>query len=140
MTQQRTRVHVRTTAVKPAGAVADGISVQIPDVTELKLSEAPLADGAILTIAGELDIATVPRIRERLSAIIERGARRIVVDLRGVTFMDSTGLAAFIHAKVQIDDITLVLQRDSYARLIFEVAGLDGVLDVVETLDEATRA
>jgi anti-sigma B factor antagonist len=131
---------VRGTSVKPAGTLAEGTSVQIPDVTEFKLSEAPLANGAVLTIAGELDIATVPRIRERLSAIIERGARRLVVDLRAVTFMDSTALAAFIHAKVQLDDITLALERDSYARLIFEVAGLDGVLDVVETLDEAVGA
>jgi anti-anti-sigma factor len=116
--------------------------VQIPDVAEFKISDAPLADGAVLTIAGELDIATVPVIRERLSAIVERAPRRLVVDLRAVTFMDSTALAAFIHAKVQLGDsaMTLVLERDSYARLIFEVAGLDGVLDVVETLDEATRA
>jgi anti-sigma B factor antagonist len=131
---------VRTPSVKPADTLAEGTSVQIPDVSELKLSEAPLANGALLTIAGELDIATVPRVRERLTAIIERGVRRLVVDLRAVTFMDSTALAAFIHAKVQLDDMTLVLERDSYARLIFEVAGLDGVLDVVETLDEATRA
>jgi anti-sigma B factor antagonist len=131
---------VRTPSVKPAGSLAEGTSVQIPDVSELKLSEAPLANGALLTIAGELDIATVPRVRERLTAIIERGVRRLVVDLRAVTFMDSTALAAFIHAKVQLDDTTLVLERDSYARLIFEVAGLDGVLDVVETLDKAVGA
>jgi anti-sigma B factor antagonist len=111
--------------------------VQIPHVTDLKLSDAPLADGVLLTIAGELDIATVPAVRERLTTIIERGARRLVIDLRAVTFMDSTALAAFIHAKVNLGDggLTLVIERDSYARLIFEVAGLDGVLDVVETLD-----
>lgn len=109
----------------------------IPDVTEFQISDAPLPDGALLTIAGELDIATVPQIRERLSAIIDRGARRLVVDLRAVTFMDSTALAAFIHAKVQLNAMTLVLEPDSYARLIFEVAGLEGVLDVVETLEAA---
>jgi anti-sigma B factor antagonist len=122
--------------VKSARRPADGTRVQIPDVTDLQLSTTSLADGSLLTIAGELDIATVPRVRERLTALIEGGTRRVHVDLRGVTFMDSTALAAFIHAKVQLAEMTLVLERDSYARLIFEVAGLDGVLDVVETLDD----
>jgi anti-sigma B factor antagonist len=110
---------------------------------ELSLAEARLADGgALLTVAGELDIATVPLVRERLTAITEAGARRLVVDLRAVSFMDSTALAAFIHTKMRLGDegrMTLVLERDSYARLIFEVAGIERVLDVVETLDEATR-
>jgi anti-anti-sigma factor len=104
---------------------------------ELSLGDTRLADGtAVLTIAGELDIATVPALRERLTAITEAGAPRLVADLRAVSFMDSTALAAFVHAKVRLGQMTLVLERESYARLIFEVAGLDGVIDVVETLDQ----
>jgi anti-sigma B factor antagonist len=108
---------------------------------EFSIADAQRADGGVLlTVAGELDIATVPVVRERLSALIEGGARRVVVDLRDVSFMDSTGLAAFIHAKMRLGDegrLTLVMEADSYARLIFEVAGLVGVLDVVDTLDAA---
>jgi anti-anti-sigma factor len=102
------------------------------------IADARRADGsALLTITGELDIATVPVVRERLAALIDAGVRRLVVDLREVTFMDSTGLAAFIHAKMRLGDeglLTIAMEPDSYARLIFEVAGLTGVLDVVETL------
>jgi len=105
---------------------------------EFAITDAHRADGSVLlTIAGELDIATVPVVRERLSDLTEAGARRLVVDLRDVSFMDSTGLAAFIHAKMRLGDeghMTLVMEPDSYARLIFEVAGLVGVLEVVETL------
>ena len=108
---------------------------------EFTIADSQLADGGVLlTIAGELDIATVPVVRERLARLTVAGARRLVVDLRRVAFMDSTGLAAFIHTKVQLGDegdLTLVLEQDSYARLIFEVAGLVGVLDVVDTLDAA---
>jgi anti-sigma B factor antagonist len=106
---------------------------------EFSTADAPRPDGSVLlTITGELDIATVPVVRERLTALTDGGARRIVVDLRDVSFMDSTGLAAFIHAKMRLGDrghMTLVMEPDSYARLIFEVAGLVGVLEVVETLD-----
>jgi len=105
---------------------------------ELSVADSRLPDGGVvLTIAGELDIATVPVVRERLTAVTDAGTRRLVVDLRDVSFMDSTGLAAFIHAKMRLGDegqMTLVLEPDSYARLIFEIAGLVGVLDVVETL------
>jgi anti-sigma B factor antagonist len=105
---------------------------------EFAIADARRPDGSVLlTIAGELDIATVPVVRDRLSAVIDAGARRLVVDLRDVSFMDSTGLAAFIHAKMRLGDegnLTLVMEPDSYARLIFEVAGLVGVLEVVETL------
>jgi anti-sigma B factor antagonist len=106
---------------------------------EFAITDARRADGSVLlTIAGELDIATVPVVRDRLTAVTDAGARRLVIDLREVSFMDSTGLAAFIHAKMRLGDegaMTLVMEPDSYARLIFEVAGLVGVLEVVETLD-----
>jgi anti-sigma B factor antagonist len=105
---------------------------------EFAIADVRRPDGSVLlTITGELDIATVPVVRERLSAVIEAGARRLVVDLRDVSFMDSTGLAAFIHAKMRLGDeghLTLVMEPDSYAHLIFEVAGLVGVLDVVDTI------
>ena len=123
--------------------------MQMPDAAqhsrlndyEFSLSDAPLADGGVLlTVTGELDVATVPAVRERLTAVTDAGTRRIVLDLRAVSFMDSTALAAFIHTKLRLGDdghMTLVISPDSYARLIFEVAGLDGVLDVVETLHDA---
>lgn len=108
---------------------------------EFSLADSRLEDGGVLlTIVGELDIATVPRVRARLTELTDDGARRLVVDLRDVSFMDSTGLAAFIHAKMRLGDeghMTLVMEPDSYARLIFEVAGLVGVIDVVGTLDAA---
>lgn len=105
---------------------------------EFSIADSHRADGSVLlTVTGELDIATVPVVRDRLAGLTEAGARRLVVDLRDVSFMDSTGLAAFIHAKMRLGDegsLTLVMEPDSYAHLIFEVAGLVGVLDVVDTL------
>ena len=106
---------------------------------EFSIFDVRRADGSVvLTVAGELDIATVPVVRDRLAAVTDAGARHVIADLREVTFMDSTGLAAFIHAKMRLGDeghLTLVIEPDSYARLIFEVAGLVGVLDVVDALD-----
>jgi anti-sigma B factor antagonist len=109
---------------------------------EFSIADSRLEDGVFLiAISGELDIATVALVRQRLAALADAGARRIVADLREVAFIDSTGLAAFVHAKVRQGDggITLVMEPDSYARLIFEVAGLVDVIDVVDTLDDALQ-
>jgi anti-sigma B factor antagonist len=110
------------------------------DLPEFSLDETPLdGGGALLAVAGDLDIATVPALRERLAAITARCPGRLLLDLRGVSFMDSTALAAVLHTKKRLAGhgrLTLVIPPESYARLIFEVAGLAEVLDVVESLEE----
>jgi anti-anti-sigma factor len=106
-----------------------------------QLSEEPLGkSGAVLTAAGDLDIATAPQLRERLSAYVAAGANRLVLDLRPVSFMDSVALAAILHARKLLGDggrLAIVLARDSYPWLVFEIAGLPQCLDVFEARDEA---
>ena len=51
----------------------------------------------IVTVAGEIDIATATRLRERLSGLAARG-RPLVADLDRVSFIDSAGLAALVGA------------------------------------------
>jgi len=41
---------------------------------------------------GDLDMSTVPALEEQIKACVDGGGRRVVIDLRGLTFMDSTGL------------------------------------------------
>ena|SRR5689334_24487774 len=107
------------------------------------LAEAPLeGGGTVLTVSGELDVATAPALRERLHVLTETQPCRLVLDLQAVSFMDSTALAVFIGAKTRIGDegrMALVIARDSYARLIVDVVGLTEVLDVVETLADGAR-
>src|SRR3979409_2393089 len=52
--------------------------------------------GVLVTVTGELDIATAPQLREALTARPAEGGL-IVVDLTPVTFMDSTGLEAIVR-------------------------------------------
>ena len=108
---------------------------------EFHVAEEPLgAGGVLLTVSGELDIATAPELRKRLTSAIEAGARRLVIDLSTVDFMDSVAMAAIIHARTQMADngrMAIVLEGDSYTRLVFEIAGLPRCLDLFETRDAA---
>ena len=47
---------------------------------------------------GEVDMGTVGQVREQLEHVTASGARRVVLDLRGVTFLDSTGLHLVLDA------------------------------------------
>ena len=46
----------------------------------------------VLSVSGEVDLATAPRLRERLVQLVTDGHRCVVVDMAGVDFLDSTGL------------------------------------------------
>jgi anti-sigma B factor antagonist len=86
-------------------------------------------DGATrLRPEGELDMSTVDDIEPLLRQALEDGARRIVVDLRGLSFMDSTGitlLTRWNNASARDGfDLVLVQGHERIARL-FTLTGLD---------------
>ena len=54
------------------------------------------ADSFVVAAGGELDLYTVDRLRDKLGDVVERGARRVLVDLTGVSFMDSTALGVLV--------------------------------------------
>ncbi|MEU4499262.1 STAS domain-containing protein [Streptomyces sp. NPDC023998] len=56
---------------------------------------------ALITLAGEIDLDTVPLVRESLDKCLRDGIRTIDIDLTAVTFCDCSGLNAFLHASHQ---------------------------------------
>jgi ABC-type transporter Mla MlaB component len=87
--------------------------------------ETPDWPGALIVASGELDVQSVPELRERLAEATDGGAKRIVVDLAEVSFIDSLSLSALVGA------------RKKYVRLILQATGLEQVLDIFETRDDA---
>ena len=57
----------------------------------------------VLIAQGELDLAAAPSLRGNLRTIIEMGAEMVVLDLEGVSFLDSAALAALIEARTLTD-------------------------------------
>lgn len=106
------------------------------------VTEEPLPGGLALTVSGELDMATAPELREHLAAALDSGVKRIVVDLRDVTFMDSIGLAAVLHARSRLlagGRLALVVAPDSYAQLMLEIAGMPRALAIFAHRDAAVE-
>jgi anti-sigma B factor antagonist len=94
------------------------------------------SSGLVLTVSGELDIATAPALRDRLTAAIDAGKHRLVIDLSAISFLDSVALATIVHAKQLLPEsgkMALAIDPTSYVMLVFESGGLPKVLDLVET-------
>jgi anti-sigma B factor antagonist len=53
---------------------------------------------AVVSVTGELDLASSPALREELERASATGAELVILDLRGLTFMDSTGLSVVVKA------------------------------------------
>ena len=107
----------------------------------IQVTEASLdGSGIVLAVSGELDIATAPHLRDRLSAAIAAGRHRVVIDLSEISFIDSVALATIVHTKQRLPEdgrMALVVEPSSYVMLVFESTGLETVLDLVETLAHA---
>jgi anti-sigma B factor antagonist len=96
----------------------------------------------IVTAAGEIDIATVTRLQERLVELAANG-RPLVADLDRVHFIDSAGLGGLIGAAKRAaaygGSLHVVCARPQI-RQLFRLTGLDRRIPLARTLDEALQA
>ena len=103
-------------------------------------------DGVVLcTVVGELDVSSAPKLRQELVRAVSEadGPPRIVVDLAGVDFLDSTGLGVLLGGlkRVLAQDGALALARaEPQVRKVFEVTRVIEILPIHDELDAAAAA
>jgi anti-sigma B factor antagonist len=89
------------------------------------------ADRAILEVRGELDAATGPTLFDAVSTLTRDGVAGVVIDLDGVTFVDSRGLSALLdsHREVTQREMTLrVVNLQPPVAKLFRITGVDALL------------
>ena len=97
----------------------------------------------LLSVEGEVDIATAPRLLAVLNKAVPEAASSLVIDLTAVGFMDSTGLALLINAHRR-----LTRRRKGFAvvcppgplRRVFEITDMVDTLRVCSDQESATAA
>lgn len=93
-----------------------------------------------ITLRGEVDVYTAPKLKEKLVESIESGCANIVVDLDGVSFIDSSGLGVLVsalrRARERDGSVRIVCTRDNILK-IFRITGLDKVFPVFSDSAEA---
>jgi anti-sigma B factor antagonist len=80
-----------------------------------------------LSIAGELDLASVETVRRGIDEVIGTAPRRIVFDLGDLTFMDSSGIAMMLQLANRVDDIE-IRNATPIVRRVIEATGLTTAL------------
>jgi len=107
---------------------------------ELRTSQAAAA--LVVTVVGEVDMATAPDLAQAIDAgTLHHSVRRVVVDLTDVSFLDSSALNTLVHGQRGLaqrqTEFRVVNPSDHAVRRVFEITQLAGPLSVVDSLDDA---
>ena len=106
------------------------------DPTGFSISISDRDGRAVVVIRGELDLATAPDLEAAIKSRLDDG-QDVVVDLRELEFMDSTGLRVLVaaHGRVEGTEQRLLLVRPrpgAAIERILAIAGVESVLDVID--------
>ena len=96
-----------------------------------------------VSLRGELDLSTVEKVEDELRRIEERGDKLLVLDLSGLTFLDSTGLRLMVTADQRARKagrrLALVKGPETVHR-VFTITKLDERLQMVDDVEELDRS
>jgi anti-sigma B factor antagonist len=101
-----------------------GGAAELPPRGQLRIRLGEEGDRAVLSLAGELDMATVPALRQSVAGLLEQGRARVVVDMAELGFVDSTGIHALLESWRRAKDASgeMVLRAVSrQVRLVLEM-------------------
>src|SRR5213595_2105836 len=97
---------------------------------DLDVESGTIDSAALLTLRGEIEVYTAPRLRQAIIDLVDGGATRIVVDMEKVDFLDSTGLGVLVgglkRVKMKDGSMKLVANQDRILK-IFDITGLSKV-------------
>jgi anti-sigma B factor antagonist len=109
----------------------------------LRLRHRVEGEVTVVSPGGEVDVFTAPALRDFLLELLEGGMRRLVVDLSGVSFLDSTGLAVLvgIWQRLRYHEGSFALaEANASITQVLRTTGLDQALRLHGTLGEAVAA
>jgi anti-sigma B factor antagonist len=99
-------------------------------------------DLAIIRVVGRLNMVTAPDLRDVVAHAVKSGKSRLVVDLAGVEFMDSSGLGALIGAlkttRQAGGDLRIAAPGEQVA-MVLQLSNVDRILKPYENADAAFR-
>ena len=96
-------------------------------------------DTCVLEVEGDLDLASAPSLKWALADVHSSHGGHVVVDLSKVGFIDSTALGVLVGAQRALDPgvrLAIACAEENVLR-IFELTGLDGMFEIVPTLQDA---
>jgi anti-sigma B factor antagonist len=107
--------------------------------SEFSVEERREGTATVLIVTGELDLRTGPELEERMSHAFEAGAELVILDMRPVEFMDSTGLRVLLagHQRAQASGRRFALVRGAdQVERVLTLTGVRELLTIVAAPEE----
>ncbi|MBM6689728.1 STAS domain-containing protein [Fusobacterium mortiferum] len=109
-------------------------------VNNFEILEKNVGDIKELKVVGELDALVAPKLKERITKLVEGDSTKFIIDFEEVTHINSLAMG-ILRGKLKIvkemgGDIKLI-KLNEHIKTIFEMIGLDEIFEIYETEDEA---
>jgi anti-sigma B factor antagonist len=109
------------------------------EIVDLSLETREAGDRTVVAVGGEIDVYTAPKLRDKITELVNAGHHTLLIDMEKVEFLDSTGLGVLVGGlkKVRAHDgsMELVCSQDRLLK-IFRITGLAKVFTIHDS--EAT--
>ncbi len=103
-----------------------------PRAEPLQIALRPERSVVVVELVGELDLAGVPAVHAQLTELRDVGFEHIAVDLRGLGFLDSSGVALLLRWSSAGDGTRFsVVAGGTAVQRVLELTGADAMLDLV---------
>ena len=110
-------------------------------MTRAELHSQRLDGGVVLSLSGEIDLENAGRAREQIVDELGDVRRGVVLDLTGVSHLDSAGVRLLFDLAGRMQErrqeLAVVAPSQSLARDVLRVVALESVVPIADTLDEA---
>ena len=105
----------------------------------MQITTTPGSDRYVITVSGEVDLATSPDLDTAIIAAIESGTSSVAIDLTDVSFMDSSGLGVIVRGLKRCreadKDLDLVITNERVLK-VFGITGLDQVIPIHDSIED----
>jgi anti-sigma B factor antagonist len=105
----------------------------------MQIATTPGSDRYVITVSGEVDLASSPDLDAAIIAAIESGSSSLAIDLTDVSFMDSSGLGVIVRGLKRCreadKDLDLVITNERVLK-VFGITGLDQVIPIHDSIED----
>lgn len=98
---------------------------------QFELEVTVLENEAVISVVGELDFSTAPRLREQILELLKGGTTSLVIDLSQLDFVDSSGLGVLVATLKRMrerDGSLMIRSPSANTSKVLQVSGLDKLL------------
>lgn len=115
----------------------------IPVEDRINISEKEIGNTTVISLKNRLDVTNVVQFKNIWQDHLSKGHEKIILDFRELSFIDSSGVGSIIVLYKQLQknqgSICVINSPDNVCR-VFELAGLQGMIKIVDNIDDALRA